>query len=505
MGMSQVIDEKSRAELLSLYHEKNEMLELSEYGQKINAWSYFEEVFWRDGRPPQEVERCPEYLAWREGKPYDDEQVYRYNPLAVELVKKKKGEGLKQGRRWVLYEPVETSPISEMMTGEFVITSPITYAGGSRAAKNARYAYGYAIDLDGVGLPQLRDLLHQMRTGHLPQANIIVNSGTGLHVYYLFRTPIALFPNIVKVLQKQKMSLISSVWNLYTSLIPDPQRLGIYQGFRVPGTPTKFGPDVRVVAWLNEDQPLWCVGEIEEVLGDHNATPLTRKEIDLADKAIFDPDRLTRKQARAKYPEWYEKVVERGEKSEGRWTAHRALYEWWKKKLWVGGNVKVGHRYLSLVALGMYGKKCGIPLEEVKEDARGYLGYFESLTDDETNHFTEKDLIGAVDGYKDDYCRTPIKWIEHITGIRIDRNKRNYQDQKDHLEIARAIRDIKVKQRGRKDWREGNGRPIATPENSEHCAKVKEWRYNNPNDTNKSRCARETGLSRTTVHKWWDR
>lgn len=501
--MSQVIRDEERAKLLKLYHRKNELLRLSEFGSQLNIWGFFEEVFWRDGKPPQEVEQCEEYLSWRDGKPYRDEQVYRYNPLAVELVRKKDGQGLKQGRRWVLFEPVDTDPITEMMSGEFVITSPITYVGRSRSAKNARYAYGYAIDLDGVGESQLNDLLHQMRIGYLPTANIIVNSGTGLHVYYLFKRPIALFHNIAKVLQKQKLSLISAVWNFATSRIEERQRLGIYQGFRVPDTPTKFGRDVKVVAWLNDDQPLWSVGDLNEVLGEYNSNPLEKWEIELAEKAIFNADRLTKKRAKALYPDWYERVVVQGDKSLGRWQSNRALYEWWKRKLWGQDNVTVGHRYLSLVALGMYAKKCGVSIEELRKDAEGYLSYFESLTNDEENHFTKEDLKGAENGYKDEYSHTPIKWIEHITAIRIDKNKRNGQKQKDHLEIARAIRDIKVKQRGRKDWREGNGRPIATPKNSEHCAKVQAWRRANPNNDNKSQCARETGLSRPTIHKWW--
>lgn len=52
------------------------------------------------------------------------------------------------------------------------------------------------------------------------------------------------------------------------------------------------------------------------------------------------------------------------------------------------------------------------------------------------------------------------------------------------------------------DWREGNGRPIATRENSEHAQIVREWRSNNPEIINKSLCARETSLSHPNVRKW---
>ena len=44
--------------------------------------------------------------------------------------------------------------------------------------KNARYLYALVFDLDGVGMPQLRDTLHQMNKDILPQATFVVNSGT---------------------------------------------------------------------------------------------------------------------------------------------------------------------------------------------------------------------------------------------------------------------------------------------------------------------------------------
>ena len=45
-------------------------------------------------------------------------------------------------------------------------------------------------------------------------------------------------------------------------------------------------------------------------------------------------------------------------------------------------------------------------------------------------------------------------------------------------------------------WR-GNGRKAETE-------KVKKWRERNPECHNKSLCARETGLDRKTVAKWWN-
>ena len=59
-----------------------------------------------------------------------------------------------------------------------------------------------------------------------------------------------------------------------------------------------------------------------------------------------------------------------------------------------------------------------------------------------------------------------------------------------------CIRDsILCEERGKSDWRDGNGRPSAEQT-------VRDWRSARP-DGKKADCIRETGLSKPTVYKWW--
>ena len=133
-----------------------------------------------------------------------------------------------------------------------------------------------------------------------------------------------------------------------------------------------------------------------------------------------------------------------------------------------------------------------------KTDAMSYLDQFDALTKREDNHFTKEDIIAASKAYHDNSCKFPIKKIEALTLFRIDSpSRRNGLKQGEHLEIARAIRDIKIKQKGQKKWDENNGRK---PE----IDKVQAWRAAHPESKNKSQCARDLGLSRPTVRKWWD-
>ena len=115
--------------------------------------------------------------------------------------------------------------------------------------QNARYLYALVFDLDGVGMPQLRDTLHQMNNDILPQATFVVNSGTGLHLYYVLQEPIPMYPYNQKCLKELKYSLTRQIWNRYTSTIKEPQVQGILQGFRVVGSGSKLGREYPVTAY----------------------------------------------------------------------------------------------------------------------------------------------------------------------------------------------------------------------------------------------------------------
>ena len=139
-----------------------------------------------------------------------------------------------------------------LKSGNFCLTAPISYAGKSRGAENARFLYAMAVDLDDIrvrkdGVPiGLIDLwnVHIERIGRIPKPTLIVSSGTGLHLYYVFEKAIPLFPNIAKQLQKFKHELTRLCWNegiVDIKSDADIQYEGIYQGFRMPGTITKAG------------------------------------------------------------------------------------------------------------------------------------------------------------------------------------------------------------------------------------------------------------------------
>ena len=128
----------------------------------------------------------------------------------------------------------------------FMFLAPVSYFGKTRDHRNARYLHAFMIDLDYVGDMQLENLLHQMKRGVIPQANYLVSSGTGLHVVYMLKDPIPLMTRYVPGLQVIKRALTDRVWNAHTSR-SDPEKKqyqGIYQGFRMVGSPTKLNGEI---------------------------------------------------------------------------------------------------------------------------------------------------------------------------------------------------------------------------------------------------------------------
>ncbi|MBS5791159.1 MAG: hypothetical protein KIC95_11565, partial [Fusobacterium sp.] len=286
-----------------------------------------------------------------------------------------------------------------------------------------------------------------------------------------------------------KYGLIDLVWNSYTSSVKKRQYQGIFQGFRIPETQTKFGEKVR--AYYLPEQEFWSVRKLNKwVNGDEL---LNEKELETIEKACYVSNRLSLKQAKEKYPDWYERRIVKGDKSRKKWNIKRDLYDWWKRKITNNESVVTGHRYYCIMSLAMYGYKCDVPLEEVKKDANDLLIEMESKTTDENNHFTEKDIEDALRAYQECYMTFPRKDIEILTGISIPANKRNGRKQADHIKMMNLIRDEINRN---VNWRQGNGR-------KEKKDIVLEWRIKNQLGT-KAQCIKETGLSKPTVYKWWE-
>lgn len=449
-------------------------------------YQYFDEVepveFYRDLFPAGELQTKGDYTK---GK---------YNALIVAVTKEKKKDGKPRIKRYTMTDDLE---ILEQLqqSDDFCLCSPLTYAGKERSAKNARFAYAIAVDLDKIrtkdGQPVgLIDLWngHIMRAERIPKPTYIVSSGTGLHLYYVFDQAVALFQDTAKQLQDYKRELTELIWNEGIVDIKDQREIqqeGIYQGFRMPGTITKGGARAR--AFLTG----------EKVTLDY-MNQFARKHP--VDRFAYKHN-LSLAEAAEKYPDWYERRIKNKE-PRGVWHISRNVYDWWKREILAGA--RVGHRYNCLMTLAIYARKCSmydekhnpnpVTYEELEADCYEIMDYFESLTDSEDNHFTTGDVMDALEAFEERWLTYPRNSVEYKSGIPIPANKRNGQKQEWHLEEARSIRDIRMRRQGRK-WTDGNGRK---PKGDI----VEQWQQAHP-EGRKADCIRDTGLDKKTVYKYW--
>lgn len=486
-------------------------LVLSDEFFEVDLQGFLAEVFEREvartgemGVQPFEEMQSPEYRNWRKqkqqlavkrGQGVPEEQLvmdysgygcWRYNPIVFyqEVV-----DGQKKNRHRIILKEDDES-LRFLSGRKFAIMSPITYVGRNNTQENARYLYALAFDLDGVSMRCHHKMFDLVEKGIMPMPNLIVNSGHGYHLYYLLENPVALYPVIVPLLNRVKHGLTNILWNMGTSELEDRQYQSILQSFRLPGTLTKFGKRIRAFVTRSDRYTL------EDLNGYLSKYKLSPEELFVCTgKAKYNPKGVTLSEAERMWPEWYFSRVVQKKRVGRKWHVNRAVYDWWLHLLQEADDeIKEHHRYWCILTLVIYAVKCDVPRDEVLADALALVPKMDSYTKTEDNHFTESDVYDAMLAYDENYNKWPIKTIEDTTTIRIERNRRNGRKQDVHLKAARAMQTA-LDPDG--SWREGNGRKAQRDI-------VKQWKEKNPDNNNKSQCAKETGLSRPTVRKWWD-
>ena len=401
-------------------------------------------------------------------------------------------EKKKESRRIMLKDVWEQDYMEYVEQNPLALCSGLVYRGSSNKLKHAQRMNALIFDLDGVGLMELRNLFLRFggdpeKLRRLPMPTFLVLSGTGLHVYYVFQEPIDLYPNIKVQLKSLKYDLTFRMWEYKsTSKLKAIQYQSINQCFRMVGSINeKHGTEL--VAFRTG----------ERVTLDYlNAYAKPQNRVDV--NKPFSPTRMTRAEAKEKYPEWYERVVVQGDKRRKQWDiagkVHGddpyALYHWWLRQI---GGIEGGHRYFFLMCLAIYAYKCGVPKKQLRQDMK--KAFVELQKVEHVNSLTEDDIRSALEAYDKEYYNFTISDIEKLTNVRIDKNKRNGRKQEQHLRLARGQLAI-LKEMGETT----QGRPAGSGTAQEQVYK---WRQQHP-EGEKSQCKQETGLSYPTIRKWWE-
>lgn len=456
----------------------------------------YEEVyaatFYRDIFPAGELD------IWRDSFEDLDDDEHKYCAIAVEKTDERKPNGDPKVKRYTLTDDrLEEQVRSITWDGNFCFMSPISYIGKHRDAEHARDIYALAFDVDNLITKKgqqtgLRELIYEWehtlighKTPWLPKPTYIVASGNGVHLYYLLDHPLPLFKNIAEQLGKYKEHLTWKMWNrnvTYTHEEHQIQYEPIWQGFRMVGGVTKDKKGyVRA----------YRVGERVSV--DYLNSFINRTIVNYEMYKIVDVYRSTMSLAEAaqKYPEWYQKrIIE--QRPRGSYIVSEKVYDWWLEQ--IRTRAVCGKRYWCIFCLVVYALKCGIEYDRVRRDALDLVPLLDERTEEEDNHFTEEDVMVALQAYKRSWLvRYRLSKIEYRSGIKIKRNRRNGRKRTTHLKIARGA----LKALNEEQGYALQGRPIMGDI-------IIEWRRYNTSGS-KADCIRDTGLSKKTVYKWWDK
>lgn len=429
--------------------------------------------FYRELFPSGELDREGEFT---EGK---------YTAIAVRVFNEAKVNGKPKVHRYTVCDDLKALD-GLFRCDEFCVMSPVSYAGKSQRQANARFLYAVVFDLDGLLTTEggesksLINLFGHIDLGLIPKPSHIVFSGTGLHVYYMLQHPLPLFPSALESLNAYRSRLVPRLWNRYiTSLHAKPQYESATQGFRMVGTTCKDGK-ARVRAF-----------KVGEKVGLEYLNSFTGEDDGIQLEYI---PKTPLPEAKAKWPEWYERRVVRGQ-PRGSWAVKRDLYDWWKLKIKDRKKgAAVGHRYFCVMALAVYARKCGIGYEELERDAMGLVPFLNGLDPSGTEPFTGADAVKALEAYDASYITFPRHTIEELTAIEIPRNKRNGRKQELHLRLARANLEILGEDAGHAL----QGRPKGSGTKKEE---IRAYAAAHP-EANHSEIARALGVSRPTVIKW---
>lgn len=395
----------------------------------------------------------------------------------------------------------------------FMFLAPVSYYGKSRNSRNARFLHAIMIDLDYVGTRQLANLLRQMERGVIPYANYLISSGTGLHVVYKLDRPVPLMTRYVAGLQVLKRELTDRVWNANTSdSDPDKkQSQGIFQGFRMVGTATKLNGDIgnpkykqpyAVECFSHDETPPATIPYLLSFI------PKLRDKEDMegldALSALTKEVRKTTPiaEAKEKWPEWYEKHVVNDEPLGG-WLYGRAAYD--RVLSVIREHVSVSHRYWCIFYLAVMANKCGVPQDELEDDAYGLLERFDALSVEPDNRFTANDVAAALEAYEgglasgrarrytQDFCerKAAVEYGEKMGHGSSPPEKRLPKDLS--LKKARYERDLKQEMKGTTWWNK-DGAP-------KKAMQVWQSATENPG-LSVAALARRAGVSRPTVYKW---
>ena len=364
-----------------------------------------------------------------------------------------------------------------------VLLGGSTYFKEFVSKQTAKDVHAFIIDMDnvwsGVLLRALQDDWNTEKET-LPKPTYIVNSGTGLHLYFLLDEPIPHYQCNAEGIDSLYRALAVQQTTKRIYLQKQVQWFG--QDFRMAGSLNKYG-------WRNE---VFKVGE--------------KWDIDELGKAVGLKDVHF-----VRYGEKRTKPVSERQRTKNRpkrtgWRCNRGFYDYTLERC--RNETKEGTRYMSMCALTVIAWKCNVPIAEVERDL---LGLLPNYNDGAARQIKPQEVQHALRMYNEKAMLTQssrlhdwVGWEWHPKTTR-HYGKQVFRRKKSDEARAKGLSNTNLEVRAWNvrdnmypdgEWRNKVGAPSK-------ASQVRAWREAHPAGR-KADCIRETGISKPTVLKWWD-
>lgn len=378
-----------------------------------------------------------------------------------------------------------------------VYVAPASFINGCYSSACCKDLYAFVVDIDRIEPDTLKAIIENKNLGMMtPMPTYIINSGNGVHFYYVFDTPVPHYFRNQPVLKDMYRTLCSTTSK---NILAKTDWHAITQPFRLPGTLTKLGQ--LVTAWKCGAK--WTPVELGKRLGvpastldlqvrpllsqhEFNAEKERRAALMEAQSEIAAMSDQTKKKKKGRKP-WVSSL-------EGKTGFYLSCLQRCYEK------TPEGTRYRSMMALTVVARKCGYPKEQLEHDLNMLLVHYSKIG----KHMKQAEVKKALRMYTEKALKTKSETLEQWFGwgfprigeMLKERQKEKGKTTRSKSEIwerARKIRDIDYPNGS---WRNKSGAPSKQQE-------IRWWRVEHPDGTPKE-CIKDTGISKNTVYKWWN-
>ena len=278
--------------------------------------------------------------------------------------------------------------------------------------RNLNKLYAFVIDLDNVKAEMLMLICQKIASQYFKFVpTLILNSGGGLHLYYVLTEPIDCFHSRHDCL-KLILGRLQEVWQSRSYKVD--KKTTLIQPYRVAGSLNKYG----------QKTACYRVGE------KYRLSDLAKQlQVDLWQNKSINSTVKNSIRKRSKYDAFTLPNA-------GKRFYYHCLFR-------IAEEVDIGHRYLSLFALAIVGYKCRITKEKVEKDITNLVNFF-NANKTKNGPVLAIEITKAMQGFSNRFVRVKSFQLEEWFGFNFPRkSKRNGRKRNEHLAFARAVKRLR--------------------------------------------------------------